>query len=437
MQANLEKLGQLERRLSVALPLEQIETEVESRLKRLARTVKVHGFRPGKVPFKVVAQQYGSNVREEVMGDALQKSFTDAVRQQNLRVAGYPRFEVKPAAPDAAQFEFSAIFEVYPEVHVGDLSKVAVERPAVQVGDADVDKTIGILRKQHASYEPVKRGAAAGDRISIDYRGTLDGAEFQGGSAKGYRMVLGEGRMLKGFEEQVTGMKAGATKTFDLTFPDDYHGRELAGKTATFEVALNEVAEPRLPEADAEFAKSLGIEDGDLAKMRGEIKANLEREVKKRVQAKVRDQVMQALLANVQIDLPKALVEAEIESLMQQSRADFQARGVDMANIPLDAAIFEQKARQRVALGLILGELVRTHGLTAKPEQVRAMVDEHAQSYEHPHEVLSWYYGNADRLREVESLALEDNVVQWVLGQVKVEDKPTAFDELMGNAGNE
>jgi trigger factor len=434
MQANLENLGQLERRLSVALPLEQIETEVESRLKRLARTVKVHGFRPGKVPLKVVAQQYGSNVREEVMGDALQKSFTDAVRQQNLRVAGYPRFEVKPTAPNAGQFEFSAIFEVYPEVQVGDLSKAAVERPTVQVGDAEVDKTLGILRKQHASFETVERGAAADDRISIDYLGTLGGVEFQGGSARGYSMVLGDGRMLQGFEEQVTGMKAGESRTFELTFPEDYHGSELAGKTATFEVTLNEVAEPRLPEADAEFARSLGIEDGDVASMRAEIKANLEREVKKRVQAKVRDQVMQALLANVQIDVPKALIAVELDNMQQQARADLQARGVNAANIPLDTAMFEPQAKRRVALGLILGELVRAHGLTAKPEQVRAMVDEHAQSYEHPHEVLNWYYGNPERLREVESLALEDNVVQWVLAQVKVEDKPTAFDELMGNA---
>jgi trigger factor len=433
MQANLENLGQLERRLSVALPAEQIDAEVENRLKRLARTVKVHGFRPGKVPLKVVAQQYGSNVREEVMGDALQRSFSDAVRQQNLRVAGYPRFEVKPAAPGGGQFEFSAIFEVYPEVKIADLSKVAVERPSVQVGEAEVDKTIDILRKQHASYDPVQRGAAVDDRISIDYRGTLDGVEFKGGQATGYQMVLGEGRMIEGFEEQVTGMKAGETKKFDLTFPEDYHGRELAGKTATFEVTLNEVAEPRLPEADAAFAKSLGIEDGDVAKMRAEIKANLEREVKKRIQVKVREQVMQALLDNVQLELPKALLEAEIESLMQQARADLQGRGVNIADIPLDPAIFDEKARKRVALGLILAELVRTHSLTAKPEQVRAMVDEHAQSYEHPQEVLNWYYGSAERLREVESLALEDNVVQWVLEQTKVEDKPTAFDELMGN----
>jgi len=433
MQANLESLGQLERRLSVALPVEQIDTEVENRLKRLARTVKVHGFRPGKVPLKVVAQQYGSNVREEVMGDALQRSFSDAVRQQNLRVAGYPRFEVKTATPGAGQFEFSAVFEVYPDVKIADLSKVAVERPSVQVGDAEVDKTIDILRKQHASYESVQRGAAVDDRISIDYRGTLAGVEFKGGQAAGYQMVLGEGRMLEGFETQVTGMDAGETKKFDLTFPEDYHGRELAGKTATFEVTLNEVAEPRLPAADAAFAKSLGIEDGDLAKMRAEIKANLEREVKKRIQVKVREQVMQALLDNVQLELPKALLAAEIESLMQQTRADLQARGVNIANIPLDAAIFEEKARKRVALGLILAELVRAHNLTAKPEQVRAMVDEHAQSYEHPQEVLNWYYGSAERLREVESLALEDNVVQWVLGQVKVEEKPAGFDELMGN----
>lgn len=434
MQTSLENLGPLERRLNIAVPQGQIEAEIENRLKRLTHTVKLHGFRPGKVPYKIVAQHYGEQVRQEVLGDTLQKSFTETVKAQNLKVAGYPRFEAKSLGENAAQFEYSATFEVYPEVVLGDLTQVSIERPDTPVGDADIDKTIEILRKQRVRYEPAERPAANGDQLVINYRGKIDGAEFDGGKADNFTLVLGEGRMLAGFETPLAGMKAGETKRFELTFPEDYHGKEAAGKTAMFEVEVTRVAGPELPAVDAEFAKSLGIEDGDLGKMRAEIKANLEREVKRRIQAKVKEKVMAAVIDTSKLDLPKALVEMEIQRLMHGARRDLESRGIKMTDGTLPRNLFDEQANRRVTLGLILAELVKVHGLEAKPEQVRAMVEDFAQSYEHSAEVVKWYYAAPERLNEAEALALEENVVRWVLGQAEVVDKPTPFDELMGKA---
>ncbi|MFN7087603.1 MAG: trigger factor [Burkholderiales bacterium] len=434
MQANLETLGQLERRLSIAVPLADIDSEVENRLKRLSRSVKVHGFRPGKVPYKVVAQQYGGQVRQEVLGEALQKSFGEAIRQQNLKVAGYPRFDAKPLAEGASEFEYSATFEIYPEFTVGDISQVVITRPQLEVGEAEVDRTLEIMRKQRVTYEPVERAAAEGDRVTMDYRGTIDGAPFPGGAAENSSVVLGEGRLLPDFEKQLVGMKSGESRSFELRFPDDYHGKEVAGKTATFEVRVTGVAAPKLPEIDAEFAKSLGVDDGDLDKMRAEIKANLEREVKARLKSRVKDQVMQALLDVTKFEVPKALVEMEIERLQAQARQDLAARGFPVKDeLPIPPEIFEKQARQRVHLGLILAEVVKAHNLHAKPEQVRAAVEEQARSYEHPEEVVRWFYQSPERLRDIESMVLEDNVVAWALAAAKVEDRAVAFDELMEN----
>jgi len=435
MQADLENLGTLERRLSIAVPMTEIDQEIDARLKRLTRTVKMHGFRPGKVPLKVVAQQYGPQVRQEVLGDTLQKSFGEAVRQQNLKVAGYPRFDAKPPVDGAPDFQYSATFEVYPEVQIGDISGTTITRSELEVGEAEVDRTIEIMRKQRVGYEAHSmRPAENGDRVTMSYNGRIDGAEFPGGKAENTQVVLGEGRLLPDFETHLTGMKAGDAKAFELRFPDDYHGKDVAGKTATFDVSVSEVAAPRLPELDAEFAKSLGVEDGDLTRMRAEIRANLEREVKARLKARVKDQVMQALLDATKVDVPKALVESEIERLRELTRQDFAARGMPMKeDVPLPAAMFEKQAERRVNLGLILAEVVKGHQLQAKPEQVRAAVEQQAESYEHPQEVVRWYYQQPERLREIESMALEDNVVEWALKTAKVEDKPIEFDELMGN----
>ena len=434
MQANIEAIGLLERRLSVTVPVAEIDGEVESRLRRMSRTVKMHGFRPGKVPFKVVAQQYAAQVRQEVIGDTLERSFGEAVRQQNLRVAGYPRFEAKPLTAGASEFEYSATFEVYPEVTPGDVSQAKIVRPLLVPGESEVDRTLEIMRRQRATFEPVERAAENGDRLILDYKGTIDGAEFAGSSAQASAVMLGEGRLLPDFERNLAGMKGGETKSFELRFPDDYHGREVAGRTARFEVTVKEVAAARLPEVDAEFARKLGVADGDLVKMRQEVRENLEREVKAHLKNRVKDQVMQALLDVTKLEAPKSLVEAEVRRMQALARQDLAARGVAVKNdTPIPGEVFEPQARRRVTLGLILTEVVKAQALYAKPEQVRAAVEEQAQSYEKPEEVVKWYYASPERLREIEAGVVEENVVAWALATAQVEDRPVDFDELMGH----
>lgn len=431
MAVNVETIGTLERRVTMAVPVEQIERQVDARLKKLARDVKMPGFRPGKVPLKLVAQQYGPQVRSEVLGDAVQSAFSDAMKEANLRVAGYPKIEKKEGADESA-LEFSATFEVYPEVKLGDISSAALERPQVTVDDAAIDQTIEVLRKQRVRYAPAARVAQSGDRATVDFEGKIDGVTFAGGKADGFALVLGEKRMLPEFEAAVNGMAAGETKTFDVHFPDDYQGKEVAGKTAEFTLTLNEVGEPQLPAVDAEFAKTLGVADGDLDKMRAEIRANVEREVKKRVDARVKQQALQALVDATPLDVPKSLVELEARQLVERAAADLQARGLKIEKLPFDPAAFEASAKRRVTLGLIIAELARAEGLQPKPAQVRALVEQEAQSYESPAEVVRWFYMQPERLSEMEGLALESNVVEWVLSKAQVSDKPMAFDELMG-----
>jgi trigger factor len=433
MQASLETLSSLERRLQISFPLDEVKAEIESRLKRLARTAKIHGFRPGKVPMRIVEQQFGGQVRQEVLGDAVQKTFGEAVREKKLRVAGFPRIELKSADDSAAHIEYTATFEVYPELTIDNLAGLKIERPVTAVSEPDVDKTVEILRKQRTEYEPTQAAAANGDQVRMDYRGTIDGQPFDGGSAEGQQVLLGEGRLLPDFERNLMGLRAGESHTFALTFPSDYHGKEVAGKTAQFEVKVTEVSKPKVPELDAGFAKALGIQDGDLGRMREEVKANLEREVKRRVESRLKDRVMKALVDNVSVELPKALVDMEVERLTHNTRHDLEARGLKADQFPLPREAFETEAKRRVQLGLIIGELVRSNGLEAKPEKIKAVVAEFAKSYEKPEEVVRWYYQQPERLREVESMVLEDNVVQWVLGQARVEDTAVGFDELMGN----
>jgi trigger factor len=433
MQTSIETLSPLERRLNVNVPADQIDREVEQRLKKLSRTVRLAGFRPGKVPLKIVAQHYGPQVRSEVIGDTVQSALTEAVRTQNLRVAGYPRIERKEEG-DKTQVSFSAVFEIYPEIKLGDVSGARIERPALAVSDAEVDHTVEILRKQRSAWEPVGRASRAGDRVTIDFTGRIDGAEFAGGSAADVAIVLGDRQMLPEFEAALAGVGAGDKKTFPVTFPADYAGREVAGKTAQFEVTVKKVDERKLPEVNADFAKLLGVADGDTARMRSEIKANVEREVKKRIENDLKQKAMQVLLDTTQVELPKSLVEMEVQRLVQQTRAELESRGMKSDRLPVGIEVLEQQARRRVSLGLILGELVKAHGLAARPEQVRALVEEHAQSYEQPAEVVKWLYSEPQRLGEFEGLAVESNVVAWVLQHAKVEDKAISFDELMGGA---
>ena len=432
MAANVEQLGALERRVRMSVPVEGIEREIDERLKKMARNAKMPGFRPGKVPLKLLAQTYGPQLRTEVLGDAVQKAFNDAVREANLKVAGQPRIEAQKDAA-AGALEFDATFEVYPEFSIGDVSGAVVERPQVTVDEAAVDKTLEILRKQRVTYAAAARAAQDGDRVTVDFAGTIGGEPFAGGEAQGFAFVLGEGRMLPEFEAAARGLAAGASKTFDVAFPQDYHGREVAGKTAQFTLTVKQVEAPQLPELDAEFAKSLGVADGDVGKMRAEVKQNVEREVAKRVEARVKHQAMEALLAATPLELPKALVAMETRELAERAAADLRARGLKFEKLPVEPQAFEASARRRVALGLIIAELARAEKLQPKPAEVRALIEREAQSYESPAEVVKWFYMQPQRLQEMEGLALEANVVQWALGRAKVVDKPMPFDELMGS----
>jgi len=436
MAANLATPGSLERSLSMSVPVDEVERQFEERLKKLARGIKMSGFRPGKVPLKLVAQQYGPQVRSEVIGDALQKRFSEAVKEANLKVAGNPRIEpVQKEGGDDKAFEFNATFEVYPEVKTGDLSGVTVERPVVAVTDAEVDKTLEILRKQRTTFAADHgRKAQKGDKLTIDFEGRIGGEVFAGGAAKAFPFTLGEGRMLPEFEAAAEGLSAGGSKTFELTFPEDYHGKDVAGKTASFTITVNLVEAPSLPALDAEFAKGLGVADGDVARMREDVKGNVEREVAKRIKARTKSQALQALHDSTPIEVPKALVQMETESMVQQARADLEARGLKMEQLPFDPTAFESGAKRRVALGLIIGELAKKEGLQPKPDQIRKLIEEQAQSYESPAEVVKWFYMQPQRLNEMEGLALEDNVVTWVLSKAKVVDKAIPFDELMGSA---
>lgn len=433
MQATVETLSTLERRMTVSVPLKPIEDEVGQRLGRLAKTVKMPGFRPGKVPMNLVQKNYGPQVRDEVLTGHVERSFSEAVSQNNLRVAGYPSIEQKPGAEAAGSFEYVATFEVFPEVELGDLAKVAIERPVTVLTDKDVDKTIEVLRKQRVTFDPVKRASKTGDKVNVAFHASIDGQQVESTNGQGIDLILGEDGRVAEFDDNLTGIKTGASKQFDITYAEDNPSPQLAGKTVSYAVTVNSVAQPKLPEVDADFAKSLGVDNGDVDKMRADIRESLEQEVTKRVRARVKEQVFQALLDNAKLELPRALLAIEMNRLMQAARSGLEQRGVDLTTVNIEPAMFKEQAERNVNLRLILGELVNKNALQAKPEQVRAMVDEFASSFEDPAEVVRWYYADAKRLDEPVGLATEENVVAWVLERAKVKDKKTAFDDLMGN----
>jgi trigger factor len=421
----------LERNITVSIPVQQLEAEISSRLKQLARTVKMQGFRPGHVPLKMVERQYGFQVRQEVVTDTVQKSFYDAVKEQNYRVAGYPRFQPMPQQQGAAKVEYTATFEVYPEVSLGDVSSRAVKRPQVDVTDADVEKTLETLRKQRAKYDPVERAAANGDLVNIDFEGLIAGEPFEGNKASNFTVVLGEARMLPDFEAALVGLKSGEQKTFPLTFPHDYN-EKLKGKTADFTVTVNQVAEPKLPAVDSDFARQLGVEDGDVERLKREVRQNVEKEVTKRVRSTVKDQVMDALHDSANFEVPRALLDAEVARMQQQAVEDLKQRGMTTQDLTLPADLFTERATRRLKVGLLVSELVKRQNLQPRPEQVRKLIEEHAESFEQPDQLVRWYYADPSRLAEVEALVMEDNVVEWALGNMKVSDEKTSFDELMG-----
>lgn len=439
MAVTVETLDKLERKITLSLPMSSIQSEVENRLKRLARTVKMDGFRPGKVPLSVVSQRYGYSVQYEVINDKVGEAFTNAANEAKLRVAGQPRITEKEGAPQG-EVAFDAVFEVFPEVQIAGLSAAQLEKFTAEVDEAAIDRTIDILRKQRRSFAERALDAVAqdGDRVTVDFEGKIDGEPFEGGKAEDFQFIIGEGQMLKEFEDAVRGMKVGESKTFPLAFPEDYHGKDVAGKTADFLVTLKQIEAGHLPEVDEAFVRSLGIADGSIEGLRADIRKNLEREVKARLQARNKQATMDLLLTQAELDLPKASVEAEIARLREDMLADLKRRGMKdvekfQAQLPDD--IFRAQAERRVRLGLIVAELVRANELEPKPEQVKAHVEELASSYEHPEEVVRWYYSNPERMTNVEALVLENNVTDFVLGKAQVTEKTLSFDDLMGQQG--
>ncbi|MDP3710013.1 MAG: trigger factor [Polaromonas sp.] len=434
MAVTVETLEKLERKMTLTLPLNTIQSEVDSRLKKLARTVKMDGFRPGKVPMSVVAQRYGYSVHYEVMNDKVGEAFASAANEAKLRVAGQPRISEKEGAPEG-ELAFDAIFEVYPEVRIADLAGAEVEKVSAEVSDAAIDKTIDILRKQRRTFAQRAADAPAqdGDRATIDFEGKIDGETFAGGKAEDFQFIVGDGQMLKEFEGAVRGMKSGESKTFPLSFPEDYHGKDVAGKQADFLVTVKKIEAAHLPEVNEALAKSLGIADATVEGLRADIKKNLEREVKFRLLARNKNAVMDALVANAELDLPNSSVQAELDRLVEGARADLKQRGIkDADKAPIPDDIFRPQAEKRVRLGLVVAALVRANELQAKPEQLKAHIEELAASYEKPQDVVRWYLSDNSRMAEVEGVVIENNVTDFVLSKAKVTDKAISFDELMG-----
>ena len=433
MSVTVETLENLERKVIVSLAWADINAETDKRLKQTQRRVKIDGFRPGKAPLKMVASMYGASAQNEVMNELVQRAFYDIAVSENLKVAGFPRFEGVEEQDDKDSLKIAAIFEVFPEVSIGDLSASEIEKVTSEVGDAEVEKTVEILRKQRTRFNHVDRAAQNSDRVIIDFEGKIDGEPFAGGSSKNYAFVLGSGQMLPEFEAGIAGMKAGESKDVEVNFPEDYHGKDVAGKTAVFTITLNNVSEATLPEVDAEFAKALGIADGDVAKMREEVKKNVAREVERRTQEQTKESVMDALLKAVELQVPNALVNDEAARLAEEMKQNFVNQGMANAGqVNLPADMFKEQAHRRVALGLILAKLVEENKLEPTEEQIKAVVANFAESYEDPQEVIDWYYADANRLQGPTSLAVESNVVNFVLGKAKVTEKTLSFDEVMG-----
>ncbi len=436
MAVQVETLEKLERRITLVLPAETITGEVQTRLKRLARTVKADGFRPGKVPMSVVSQRYGYSVQNEVVNDRVGQAFADATGQAQLRVAGAPRITQSEKAPEG-QLAFDAIFEVYPEVRMGDLGAAQIERVSTEVTETAIDRTVEILRKQRRTFglRAAAEGAAETDRVTIDFEGKIDGEPFAGGRADAFQFIVGEGQMLAQFDEAVRGMKVGESKTFPLQFPADYQGGEVAGKEADFMVTMKKCEAANLPAVDDAFAKALGIKQASVEGLRADVKSNLEREVKFRVLARNKAAVMEALSKSAELDLPNALVVGETGRLIASAREDLKKRGVkEYETAPIPPEIFKPQAERRVRLGLVVAELVRNNNLQAKPQQLQSHIEEMSRSYEKPAEVMRWYLGDRQRMSEVEAVVIENNVAEFVLAQAQVTDKVLPFDELMSAA---
>ncbi|HEY9037178.1 MAG TPA: trigger factor [Pseudomonadales bacterium] len=429
MQVSVETIQGLERKIIVSVPAEPMEQELESRLAKIAKTAKIKGFRPGKVPLKVVRQQYGSGLTQEVLGEVMSRSFYEAVQQEKLRPAGRPAIELKEIRP-GQNIRFEATFEVYPDLTLGDISTISLEKPVSAVADSDLDEMIEQLRKQQASWAVVDRAAADGDRVSLNFAGSIDGEPFEGGSGEKMPVVIGSGRMIEGFESGLVGLKAGEEKTLALQFPEDYPKEELKGKPVVFEVKVVEVSAQQPAELNDAFFRLFGVEEGGEAKFREEVRANMERELRQGIRNRLKTQIMDGLLGLHEVAVPKSLLKHEIDALREQAFQQFGANSnLDASMLPDE--LFADRAERRVALGIIVATLVDELGIKADADQVRAKIDEMAATYQHPEQVVQWYYSNQEQLAMVESMVLEDAVVDAVLAKAKSTDRKASYQEVL------
>ncbi|MDP4590469.1 MAG: trigger factor [Burkholderiaceae bacterium] len=435
MQPVVETLAGLERRIELSVALADIEKKVQAELKRVARTAKAPGFRPGKVPMSMLEKSHAPSIRYDVINQTVGQLLDEQLTLTGLRVAGSPTLEGKTDGVPEDTLAFLATFEVYPDVALPDLATLSVQRAVCPVTDAEVQRTLDVLREQRAEYEEVAdRAAEKGDRVKLDFLGTLEGVPFEGGTATDFEFDLGKGRMLPEFETAAMGMKAGEVKVFPLTFPADYNGKDVAGKTVEFTITVKSIAKPNLPEVNADFAKALGQPEGDVEKLLADVRGNIEREVSGRVMAKTKASVMDALVATAQFDIPKALLESETQSRIKLAREQLKERGMPNADtFPIPPDAFTEEATRRVKLGLMISELIKVAGLQAKPEQVRTRIETFAQGYEQPAQVVSYYLSDRQRRAEIEAIVLEDNVVDHILSQAQVAEDNVNFDQIMGN----
>jgi trigger factor len=433
MQVSIETTSGLERRLTVGVPAERVDSEVDNRLKKAVKNVKIPGFRPGKVPMKVMHQRFGPGVRQEVLGEVMSQSFQEAVVQEQLRPAGQPSIEPKNLEP-GKDLEYVATFEVFPEIEVAEMTDFAVERIVAEVKDEDIDSIIEVFRKQQGSWDEVERAAADGDKVNIDYTGTKDGEPFEGGSAEGSDLELGSGRMIPGFEDGIVGMQAGEEKTLQLSFPEDYHSEELKGAAVEFKVTLNKVLELTQAELNEELFSQYGVEEGGEEQFRKEVGENMARELRNAIEGKLKQQVMDAVLeAHQSLEVPRALIAQEVEVLRNQMFQQFGGAGAENLDLKslMPDDMFTENAERRVKLGLVMAEMISRNELKADPEQVRATIEELASTYQDPEEVINYYYSNQEQLASVESKVLEDQVVEKLLSGANITDKECSYQEAI------
>jgi len=430
MQVSVETIEGLERRLTITVPAETVDVEVKNRLRHIAKTQRINGFRPGKVPASVIQKRFGQSVRQEVTGDLMQRNFVEAIVAEKINPAGRPQFVEKSAA-DSDAIEFEATFEVYPEVEIKDLEKITVERPVVEVTDKDLDEMFVTLQKQHQTWKENKRKTKKGDKLTIDFTGRIDGEEFEGGKAEDFELELGASRMIPGFETEIIGMKAGEEKTIKVTFPEDYHAENLKGKEAEFDIVVKKTEGPILPEVNEEFAKLFGIEEGGVEALREEVRKNMTRELTQAVKAKVKEQVIEGLLAANDVDLPKALVAQEVDVLRQQAMQRFQGQ-MDPKNMPeLPAEMFKEQAERRVKIGLLLGEVIKTNELKVDEAKVDELIASAASAYEDPQEVINYYKSNQELNQQMQNVALEEQAVEFITEKANVKEKKASFKDIM------